>query len=142
MNVKTDSSAFGRFDLNEIARSFPPSADTLLLDRYLTNEPGSSARVFRVYRGTPAHYHEGSDEYLYVLSGRGTFWMGAASDLREFAPGQLLFFKRRTIHALPDILEGPVVFFAVDAPRRDPRDIIFVNPEEGSPETFVRAQPE
>jgi mannose-6-phosphate isomerase-like protein (cupin superfamily) len=134
----TLSSTFGRFNVHEIARSFPDTADTMLLDRYLTNEEAASARVFRVYRGTPPHYHEGSDEYLYILSGKGTFWMGDASDIGEFAPGDLLFFKRRTIHALPEIFEGPVVFLAIDAPRRDPKDIVFVNPADGTPDTFIR----
>ena len=45
--------------------------------------------------------------------------------------------KRGTVHALPDIIEGPVVFLSVDTPRRDPKDIIFVNPEDGTPESFV-----
>ena len=54
-----------------------------------------------------------------------------------FAPGDLLFFKRRTVHALPNILEEPVVFLSVDTPRRDPKDIIFVNPEDGTSETFI-----
>jgi mannose-6-phosphate isomerase-like protein (cupin superfamily) len=127
----------GRFDVYAIARSFPETADTLLLDTYLTREESASARVFRVYRGTPPHYHVHSDEYLYVLSGRGTFWMGDASGIGEFGPGLLLFFKRGTIHALPEIVEGPVVFLSVDAPRRDPKDIIFVNPEDGTPEGFI-----
>jgi mannose-6-phosphate isomerase-like protein (cupin superfamily) len=129
---------FGRFKVQEIAQSFPDTANTLLLDRYLTNEEAASARVFRVYRGTPPHYHEGSDEYLYVFSGRGTFWMGDSSKISEFAPGDLLSFKRRTIHALPEIFEGPVVFLAIDAPRRDPKDIVFVNPADGTPETFIK----
>jgi mannose-6-phosphate isomerase-like protein (cupin superfamily) len=132
------SLAFGRFNLNEVAQAFPESAETLLLDTYLTNEEAASARVFRVYGGTPPHYHAGSDEYLYVLSGRGTFWMQDAANQTEFAPGELLFFRRGTIHALPEILEAPVVFFSVDTPRRDPKDIIFVNPEEGTPESFIQ----
>lgn len=129
---------FGRFNLKEIAQSFPDTADTLLLDTYLTNEDAASSRVFRVYRETPPHYHAGSDEYLYVLSGRGTFWMGNPADESEFAPGDFLFFKRRTIHAMPRILEGPVVFLSVDTPRRDPKDIVFVNPEDGSPDSFIQ----
>ena len=129
---------YRRFDLNEVARTFPDTADTLLLDTYLTDEESASARVFRVYRETPAHYHVGSDEYLYVLSGRGTFWMGDSSNGAEFGPGDLLFFKRRVVHALPRLIEGPVVFLAIDTPRRDPKDIIFVNPEDGTPETFIR----
>ena len=63
--------------------------------------------------------------------------MGNAADTAEFNAGDLLFFKRTVVHALPEILEGPVVFLAVDAPRRDPEDIIFVNPEDGSPESFI-----
>jgi mannose-6-phosphate isomerase-like protein (cupin superfamily) len=129
---------YQRFNLNQIARTFPDTAETMLLDTYLTDEAAASARVFRVYRETPAHYHEGSDEYLYVLSGRGTFWMGDASNGAEFGPGDLLFFKRRVVHALPRMFEGPVVFLAIDTPRRDPKDIIFVNPQDGTPETFVR----
>src|SRR4051794_32158361 len=58
----------GRFDLKAIAASFPESAQSLLLDHYLTDTPQASARVFRVYKPTPPHYHAGSDEYLYVLS--------------------------------------------------------------------------
>lgn len=133
---------FGRFDVAEIARSFPETAETMLLDRYLTNEQAASARVFRVYRETPPHYHANCDEYLYVISGKGTFWMGDPSNGGEFAPGHLLFFKRGTVHALPHILEGPVIFLSLDTPRRDPKDVIFINPEEGTPESFIRQQEE
>jgi mannose-6-phosphate isomerase-like protein (cupin superfamily) len=139
MSVTTTQS-HGRFDLAAIAAGFPDTADTLLVDRYLTSEAAASARVFRVYRGTPPHYHATCDEYLYVLSGRGTFWMESEASKDEFHPGQLLFFRRGTVHALPDILEGPVVFLSVDTPRRDPRDIVFVNPADGTPESFIRQQ--
>lgn len=140
MGDKTTGQDFARFDVRAIAAGLPESADTLLIDRYLTDREAASARVFRVYRGTPPHYHENSDEYLYVLSGRGTFWMGDPSDQAEFGPGDLLFFKRGVVHALPDLLREPVVFLSVDAPRRDPKDVIFVNPEDGTPESFVKAQ--
>jgi mannose-6-phosphate isomerase-like protein (cupin superfamily) len=130
--------ATGRFDIAEIAASFPATATTLLLDRYLTDTPHASARVFRVYKPTPPHYHVNSDEYLYVFSGRGTFWMEDPASKAEFGPGQLLFFRRLTVHALPDMLEGPIVFLSVDAPRRDPKDIIFVNPQDGTPESFIQ----
>jgi mannose-6-phosphate isomerase-like protein (cupin superfamily) len=131
---------FHHFKLNEIARAFPETADTLLLDTYLTDEETASTRVFRVYRETPPHYHVGSDEHLYVLSGRGTFWMEDPSHQSEFGPGDLLVFKRRTVHAQPKILEGPVVFLAIDTPRRDPKDIVFVNPADGTPESFIRGK--
>ena len=140
MDQHHETHSFGRFDLNEIAAAFPAEAETLLLDRYLTNEDAASARVFRVYRGTPPHYHVGSHEYLYVLSGKGTFWMGSPANAGAFAPGHFLFFKRGTVHALPQISDDPVVFLSVDAPKRDPNDIIFVNPEDGSPGSFIQGQ--
>jgi mannose-6-phosphate isomerase-like protein (cupin superfamily) len=127
----------GRFDIGAIASSLPAAAKTLLVDKYLTNREQASARVFRVYRPTPPHYHATCDEYLYVFSGRGTFWMKDASTKAEFAPGQLLFFERGTVHAMPELTEEPVVFLSIDTPRRQPTDIIFVDPRDGSPETFM-----
>lgn len=138
MDEKDQQAAVGRFNIGEVAASFPPSATTLLVDRYLTNREAASARVFRVYKPTPPHYHATCDEYLYVFSGRGTFWMRDASTIGEFGPGQLLFFEKGTVHALPEIIEEPVVFLSVDTPRRDPKDVIFVNPEDGTPEGFVQ----
>jgi mannose-6-phosphate isomerase-like protein (cupin superfamily) len=132
----TENHDYQRFKPNEIARSFPETGDAA--NGYLPHRrSAASARVFRVYRETPPHYHAGSDEYLYVLSG-GTFWMGDASNGGEFAPGDLLFFKRGIVHALPKILEKPVIFLSFDAPRRDPKDIIFVNPQDGTPKSFIR----
>ena len=57
MERKKDEPDFGRFDLNAIANGFPDTAETLLLDSYLTDEEAASVRVFRVYRATPSHYH-------------------------------------------------------------------------------------
>jgi hypothetical protein len=111
--------ATGRFDIGAIAGSFPESAATLLVDEYLTSREQASARVFRVYRPTPPHYHATCDEYLYVFSGRGTF------------------FERNTIHAMPKLFDYPVVFLSIDTPRRDPMDIIFVDPNEATPQTFM-----
>lgn len=127
----------GRFDVAAIAKSLPESAKTLLVDTYLTDRPAASCRIFRVYKPTPAHYHATCDEYLYVLSGRGTFWMKSASDEAAFGPGQLLFFEKGTVHAIPTILEEPLTFLSIDTPRRDPADIIFVDPSEGTPANFM-----
>ena len=126
----------GRFDIAAVAASLPQTAATLLVDRYLTDTDAASARVFRVYKPTPPHYHASSDEYLYVFSGRGTFWMEASK--AAFGPGELLFFRRGIVHALPDIIEAPLVFLSIDTPRRDPKDIIFVDPADGTPESFVQ----
>ncbi len=127
----------GRFDIAAIAQSLPATSETLLADHYLTDRPEASARVFRVYRPVPPHYHATCHEYLYVFSGRGTFWMGDQTTEAEFAPGQLLFFERKTVHAIPKLFEHPVVFLSVDTPRRDPLDVFFVNPEDGTPHTFM-----
>lgn len=135
-----DNPRSGRFDIGEIAASLPETAKTLLIDHYMTNRPEASARVFRVYKGTPAHYHATCDEYLYVFSGRGSFWMEDPSTQAEFQPGQLLFFEKGVVHALPDLFEEPVVFLSIDTPRRDPKDIIFVNPEDGTSESFISSR--
>jgi hypothetical protein len=66
--------------------------------------------------------------------------MSDASNGAEFTSGDLLFFKRGTVHALPRILEEPVVFLSFDTPRRDPNGIIFVNPEDGTPASFIRGK--
>jgi mannose-6-phosphate isomerase-like protein (cupin superfamily) len=128
----------GRFDIAEIAASLPSTATTLLVDRYLTDREAASARVFRVYKPTPPHYHANCDEYLYVFSGRGTFWMDDPATIAEFRPGELLFFKRGIVHALPDIIEAPLVFLSIDTPRRDPKDVIFNDPADGTPESFIQ----
>jgi len=130
--------------IEAIAKSLPKNAATLLVDKYLTDREQASARVFRVYRPTPPHYHATCDEFLYVFSGRGTFWMKDPSTKEEFGPGQLLFFERGTVHSIPELLSEPVVFLAIDTPRRQPTDIIFVNPEDGTPATFMarNADPE
>ncbi|MFC0407121.1 hypothetical protein [Roseomonas elaeocarpi] len=51
----SDTTSHGRFDVGAIMRSFPETADTLLVDQYLTREDAASARVSRVYHGTPPH---------------------------------------------------------------------------------------
>ncbi len=134
--VKNTSQGVGVFDIAELIAAFPETADTMLLDTRMTDEPEASSRLFRVYRPVPAHYHATCDEYLMVVAGRAKFYMG---DLKPFevGPGRLLFFKKMTVHGVPEVLEEPFVVLSVDTPRRDPRDIIFVNPEDGSPDSFI-----
>jgi mannose-6-phosphate isomerase-like protein (cupin superfamily) len=127
------------FDLNAIASNFPATASTMLIDTRLTDEKEASARVFRIYTPVAAHYHATCDEYLLVLSGRANFFLGDDAPF-EVGPGRLIFFKQGTIHGTPRILEEPFVVFAVDTPRRDPKDVIFVNPADGTPETFIRSE--
>jgi mannose-6-phosphate isomerase-like protein (cupin superfamily) len=127
------------FDLHTIANNFPSAAETMLIDTRLTDEKFASARVFRVYRPFPAHFHATCDEYLLVVSGRAKFFLGNDEPF-ELGPGQLVFFKQGTVHGAPEILEEPFVVFAVDTPRRDPADIHFVNPADGTADTFIQSQ--
>jgi mannose-6-phosphate isomerase-like protein (cupin superfamily) len=127
------------FDINAIAARFPRSADTMLVDTRLTDEQEASCRVFRIYVDVPAHYHATCDEYLLVVAGRARFKIGD-DEWFEARVGQLIFFKKATPHAIRLVDDQPVVFLAVDTPRRDPKDIIFVNPGDGSPETFIRTK--
>jgi mannose-6-phosphate isomerase-like protein (cupin superfamily) len=125
------------FDLQAIARKFPSTADTMLLDIRLTDEAAASSRLFRIYRPVPAHFHQTCDEYLQVISGRGKFIVDGGDPL-ELGPGQLLFFRRNVVHSIPEVIEAPLVVFSVDTPRRDPADVHFVNPSDGTPTTFIR----
>jgi mannose-6-phosphate isomerase-like protein (cupin superfamily) len=131
------SSASALFDVLSIAAAFPDHAETMLLDTRLTDEPAASSRVFRVYKPVPAHFHKTCDEYLQVVSGRGKFVVEGNAPV-ELGPGQLMFFKRNTVHAIPEIVEGPLVFLAVDTPRRDPSDVTFVDPNAGTAATFIQ----
>jgi len=130
--------AYGAFDLDAIVKRFPASSDTMLIDTRLTDEQEASSRVFRIYRDVPAHYHATCDEYLLVIAGRGTIFIGDSEPF-EVAPRRLIFFKKGTVHGLT-VIEHPFVFLSVDAPRRDPKDITFVNPADGTPETFIQTR--
>jgi mannose-6-phosphate isomerase-like protein (cupin superfamily) len=123
------------WDLDAIVKRFPASSETMLIDTRLTDEPEASCRVFRIYRTVPAHYHATCDEYLLVISGRGTIFIGDSAPF-EVTPGRLVFFKKGTVHGLT-VIEHPFAFLSVDTPRRDPKDITFVDPADGTPETFI-----
>jgi mannose-6-phosphate isomerase-like protein (cupin superfamily) len=136
--VMTASCTHAAFNLEEIIRRFPATAETMLVDTRLTDEQEASCRVSRIYRNVPPHYHATCDEYLLVLRGRGTIFIGDSPPFKV-SPGQLVFFKKGMVHGLT-ILEEPFVFLSVDTPRRDPKDVIFVNPSEGTPDTFINTR--
>jgi mannose-6-phosphate isomerase-like protein (cupin superfamily) len=137
MSAKSQSSC-AQFDLSSVVAEFPEQAESLLLDRYLVDHSTASARVFRVYRPTPAHFHRLSDEHLYVLSGKGTVWLESPGNASRFGPGTFLYFPRNTHHAMPEIGVEPVVFLAIDTPRRHPEDIVFLDTTDATPETFIQ----
>jgi mannose-6-phosphate isomerase-like protein (cupin superfamily) len=128
----------GVFDLHAIMARFPAQADTMLVDTRISDEAAASARVFRLYKEVPPHYHVTCDEYLFVLAGRGTFSLGTDAPF-PIQPGQLVVFARGTVHSIT-VTEGPLVFYAVDTPRRPPTDVVFVNPDDGTPQTFIKTE--
>jgi mannose-6-phosphate isomerase-like protein (cupin superfamily) len=129
----------GVFNITDIANNFPSKADTMLVDTRLTDEKEASCRVFRIYVDVPTHFHATCDEYLLVVAGRGMFRIGS-EEWFEAKVGQLIFFKKATPHAIRLLDDQPLVFLAVDTPRRDPKDITFVNPADGTPETFIQTR--
>jgi len=136
-SIPTTTHPTSTFDLHALAARFPATADTMLLDMRLTDEPAASSRLFRIYRPAPAHFHRTCDEYLQVISGRGRFIVDGGPPV-DLGPGQLLFFRRNVVHSITEILEAPLVVFSVDTPRRDPSDVTFVDPAAGTPTTFIR----
>jgi mannose-6-phosphate isomerase-like protein (cupin superfamily) len=137
MTDNDPSRAATTFDLKTLAARFPPAAETMLLDMRLTDQPAASSRLFRIYKPAPAHFHRTCDEYLLVVCGRGKFVVDGGDPI-ELGPGHLLFFGRSTIHAIAEILEAPLVVFSVDTPRRDPSDVTFVDPANGTAKDFIR----
>ena len=125
------------FNIAELAKTLPETAETMLADLRLTDEPAASCRIFRVYRSVPAHFHTSCDEYLHVLTGQAEIAI-AHAPAREIHPGELVFFRKNTVHALPHILEHPFNVLSVDTPRRPPDDIHFVNPADGTPQSFIK----
>ena len=55
----------------------------------------------------------------------------------RFKPADMLFFERNVVHALPVLLEEPVIFLTLDTPRRSPGDVVFIDPDAGSAGTFM-----
>ena len=125
------------FDLAALAKKFPETAATMLLDMRLTDEFAASARLFRIYAAVPPHYHQSCDEYLLLISGRTIAVVGDSAP-QKLNPGQLLFFRRGVVHSFPEILEHPLVVLAVDTPRRDPADVTFVDADAGTIGAFLQ----
>lgn len=125
------------FDTAALAASLPATAETMLTDIRLTDETAASCRIFRVHRSVPAHFHTSSDEYLHVLTGRAEIHI-EGSEPRVIGPGELVFFRKNTVHALPRVVEEPFTVLAVDTPRRPPEDVHFVNPADGTAATFIK----
>jgi mannose-6-phosphate isomerase-like protein (cupin superfamily) len=127
------------FNITELAATLPETAETMLRDIRLVDAEAASCRIFRTYRPAPMHFHKTCDEYLYVLQGRGLFVI-EGDEPRALGPGELVHFKKNTVHGMPQILEHPFVVLAIDTPWRAPDDVHFVDPKEGNAQTFIASQ--
>ncbi|MDT7726109.1 MAG: hypothetical protein QOI21_2685 [Actinomycetota bacterium] len=123
------------FDVFAESAQLPRTAETMLVDKYFVDKESASARIFRIYRELPLHYHNECDEHLYVVSGRGTFHLDG--EVFEARPGMFLCFEKRKVHGFPSIAEHPLVVLSIDVPRRRPDDIVFVDPEAGDAQKFM-----
>lgn len=126
------------FDIAALAATLPDTSDTMLRDLRLVDREAASCRIFRVYRPAPLHFHTCSDEYLYVLQGRAV--MTVEGETRAVGPGELLHFQRNAVHGTPAVLEHPFIVLAIDTPRRPPDDVHFVNPADGTPQSFIKTE--
>ena len=80
--------------------------------------PDLSVGVYRLRAGELDKQNPHSeDEVYYVISGRAKFW--CAGEIREAAPGSILFVERGVEHRFIDIVEELVV-------------LVFFGPAEGS----------
>lgn len=125
------------FNAPEVARDFPSTADTVVVDKRLVEQPTSGLRVERVYQTIPAHKHERTDVYNYLVSGRAKFAVGD-QPAQEIGPGTTIFVKKGTVHSFPELIEGPLVFVTIETPPRDPSDVVFVG--EGADKSFISTE--
>jgi mannose-6-phosphate isomerase-like protein (cupin superfamily) len=68
----------------------------------------------------PKHYHMGSNEIQYVISGSGTFWLG--NEQHQIHPGDLIIVPKGTVHAGDVATSGEFKVLAIKLPPQAPGD--------------------
>ncbi len=130
------ATGYNFFDLADIKSRFPESADSIIMDAYLSDNESASARLFRLYHPLPRHYHLTCDEQLLLIDGEVDFTI-ADDPPKRLKAGQMVTFLRETVHAIMPVPGSPAVFLAVDTPRRFPDDVHFVDPMPSPARAFV-----
>ncbi|KGT88850.1 hypothetical protein NG99_20465 [Erwinia typographi] len=115
------------FDLEEKKKLFPDSADSLIVDMYLSDNPQGSVRLFRVYQQVPEHYHKQCDEVLIVIAGDLEFQTDG-EPAKVLSKDQLVIFRKNTVHSIKPSGDNPVYFLSIDTPGREASDIYFIDP--------------
>jgi mannose-6-phosphate isomerase-like protein (cupin superfamily) len=72
----------------------------------------------------PKHYHVGSNEIQYVISGSGTFWLGNVQ--RQIHPGDLIIIPKGTVHAGNIATSGEFKVLAIKLPPQASDDMHMV----------------
>lgn len=62
----------------------------------------------------PKHYHTSADEIQYIISGKGTFWLG--NEQREVGPGDLIIIPKSIAHAGSVATTGEFKALAIKLP--------------------------
>jgi len=116
---------YGVYNIDAVAKGLPPDeGESLVTDNRLVDRPDAGVRVFRVNKEVPKHYHNKSDTYLYVISGKARFVIADEKPI-TVSTGNFIFYPRGTKHGVVEIIEKPLVFLAFDVPARDPEDAVF-----------------
>jgi quercetin dioxygenase-like cupin family protein len=68
----------------------------------------------------PKHYHVGSNEIQYVISGSGTFWLG--NEQHQIHPGDLIIIPKGTVHGGDVATSGEFKALAIKLPPQAPGD--------------------
>jgi len=72
----------------------------------------------------PKHMHMGSDEIQYVISGRGSFWIG--DEKREIHAGELIILPKGTTHAGSEATNGEFKMLSIKLPPQAAGDMHMV----------------
>ena len=69
----------------------------------------------------PKHMHAEANEFQYVISGSGMFWLG--DQMREVHPGDLIIIPKGTAHAGSVVSSGELKVLSIKMPPQNPGDL-------------------
>jgi mannose-6-phosphate isomerase-like protein (cupin superfamily) len=120
---------YGIIKLDEFISQLPESSQKIIHDKRLLDSENSGVRVLRLYQPVPPHYHEKSDTIIYLLEGEVSVAIQQGK-MQRVQPGSVLHWKRGTVHAVPLIHTDTATFLAIDVPKRDPADAVFIDKKD------------
>ncbi|KAA3612884.1 MAG: cupin domain-containing protein [Planctomycetota bacterium] len=84
-----------------------PEADAAMAEDEVWQSPACDSRLRKVDGEIPLHLHQDREEWVLLLEGSGTFWIGPSGgglasagevESMELKPGDWLLIPRRTLH--------------------------------------------